>query len=121
MHISNNLNFCSYFLNEEGGLEKENQDIGLWGIRRARYLWYNDPKIYAGLIATGQAHEYYFSVNKKATKEYDKVLKQYIKDRRIKSIRNKENKRAEMDKAISDAEDVVYEKYILIKWEGDTY
>ena len=119
MKISNNLNFCSYNLNDKGVIEKENQDIGAWGHRRAKYLRYNYPDAYSKLISTGQAYDYYSEVDKNAADEYSKILKQYIKERRIKSIKNKEKKRAEIEKAQNDAEDIVYEKYVFHDWKGD--
>lgn len=113
MKISNNLDFCTYLLTEEGVIEKQNEDVGFWGYAHSQYLKVHHPRFLSHLIASGEAHDYLAGVNKRASERFDELMGNYIKERRIKSIRKKEAKRTALKKAEDDVLDEIYETIIF--------
>ena len=113
MKISNNLDFCTYLLTEEGVIEKQNEDVGFWGYAHSQYLKIHHPRFFSYLISSGEAHDYLADVNLRASERLDELIESYIKERRIKSIRKKEAKRTALKKAEDDALDEIYETIIF--------
>ena len=56
--------------------EQDDREIGIWGVRRRRYLKEYHRVLYYNLLTSCKLHDHLADVDEEATEMYDKLVKQ---------------------------------------------
>lgn len=55
----------------------ENPNIGIWGLRRMRFLQKNHDGLYTGMLLSGKLNDHLKEIDRSANEMFDLLVKQY--------------------------------------------
>ena len=90
--------------------------IGVWGIRRKRYLQQYHDGIYAGLLLSGKLNAHLEEIDRSANEMYDLLMKQYGKSEGITETLKGEDQMEwvrRMNNLRATVEETIFKEYIM--------
>ena len=98
-------------------LEQQDQSIGVWGQRHARYLKQHHKIIYMNLLASGKLNDYLVDIENQAENLFLQLLKQLTESENItEELKAKDQMEwvAQMNNVYNRAREIVNSKLIFI-------
>ena len=63
--------------------EQDNRPIGVWGVRRRRFLKNHHRILYYNLLTSCKLHDHLADINEEATEMYERLVKQFAQAENI--------------------------------------